>query len=408
MVKQDHYFYQFIPITYQLKEEERQQILKQFPTPSFPEGNHFFSIQDKAKGDPVNELLLLNESDIKLTKTNKQFLKMTFSNNTGMIHAKMWDNNGNIDEVQNMLNNHNVFHVQGVVDDFKGNKSITVNQIEPETKQINPFSLLPYTNQHLEELTLELFAYIYELEEPYQSICLKAMEELWQDFSLAPAAKGFHHNYLGGLLKHTIGLMRFTRYIIKFETNPIQAIIKLISVVEKAYKNELYQSFQVASPINLVWKDSVDHLYSMLQGIKEFQEDQLNFDLLITSILFHDLGKICEYDYISRSAKAFELLYPTAELTDYNKRNQAGIAMDPLGVMIGHIPYGVLLLNKIIEIKHIRIPLRLIHEMSHCILCHHGLPEWGAAVRKPQSFEGYLIHIVDYLDSRYENTEIVK
>ncbi|MFB1051109.1 HD domain-containing protein [Paraliobacillus sp. JSM ZJ581] len=408
MTKQGHYFYQFIPISYQLEDEKADHILNQFSPPSLPEGNHFFSIQDKVKGESINELLLLNESEIRLTKTNKQFLKMSFSNNTGMIDAKMWDNNGNINDVQQMLSQHSVFRVQGVVDEFKGNKSITVNHLTPENNQINPFSLMPYTNQNMEELTLELFAYLDELKEPYQSICLKVMEELWQDFSIAPAAKGFHHNYLGGLLKHTVGLMRFARYILKLENNPIQAIIKLVSVVEKAYKNELYQSFQHTSATNLVWKDTIDHLYAMLQGLKAFQENEPNDDLLITSILFHDIGKLCEYDYIGRSNKAFELLYPTAKVANYNERIQSGITMDPLGVMVGHIPYGVLLLNKIIELSQVDISLSLIHQMSHCILCHHGLPEWGAAVREPQSFEGYIIHIVDYLDSRYENTESVK
>ncbi|WP_182200861.1 HD domain-containing protein [Paraliobacillus salinarum] len=408
MTKQSHYFYKFIPISYQLEDDNAEYLFNHFPSPTLPDGDHFFSIQDKEKGESINELLLLNDSEIRLTKTNKQFLKMSFSNNSGMIQAKMWDNNGNISEVEQMLQQHSIFHVQGIVDDFKGNKSITVNYLKPEKDQISPFSLMPYTNQDMQELKLELFSYLFELKEPFQSICLQAMEELWQDFSIAPAAKGYHHNYLGGLLKHTVGLMRFARYILKTEDHPIQAIIKLISVVEKAYKNELYQSFQHASTSNLVWNDTIDHLYKMLNGLKEFQENEPNYDLLIASILFHDIGKLCEYDFVGRSNKAFELLYPTAQLSDYNARTQAGITMDPLGVMIGHIPYGVLLLNKIIELKNIDISLITIHQMSHCILCHHGLPEWGAAVKKPQSFEGYLIHIVDYLDSRYENTETIK
>jgi 3'-5' exoribonuclease len=82
--------------------------------------------------------------------------------------------------------------------------------------------------------------------------------------------------------------------------------------------------------------------------------------------------------------------------------------MDELGVMIGHIPYGVLILSKVIETENVNISLEDIHHLSHCILCHHGLPEWGSAIRSPQTIEGYIIHIVDFLDSRYENTEEIK
>ncbi|WP_079709100.1 HD domain-containing protein [Paraliobacillus ryukyuensis] len=407
MTAQGHYFYQFIPVSYQLTESDKQKILTQFPSPTLPTGEHFFSIQEKEKGDFINELLLLNESETKLTKTNKQFLKMSFSNNAGIIQAKMWDNNGEIAANKSLIEQYSIFQVQGMVDEFKGNKSITVNRLEPVKEDINPFKLLPYTNQDLDELTTELFSYLYELEKPYQTICLQAMNELWQDFSTAPAAKGFHHNYLGGLLKHTVGLMRFARYILKFEDHPIQALIKLVSVVEKAYKNELWQSYQ-APNAKLIWRDTVDHLYHMIEGTKDYQEQTPNYDVLLTSILFHDIGKLCEYDYTSRSAKAFELLYPTADMTNLQNNKQAGIAMDPLGVLIGHIPYGVMLFNKMMELSKVQLSLTSIHAISHCILCHHGLPEWGSAVRKPQSLEGYLIHIVDYLDSRYENTETTK
>lgn len=409
MTASNSYFYQMIPISYQLSDVEREKILAQFPPPTLPDGSNFFSIADKVKGDSVDTLLLLNESEIRLTKTNKPFLKLSFSNNAGIMQAKMWDNDGEIEHVKPILENYSVFQVKGIVDEFKGNKSITVQQLTPFTEEINPFSLLPYTQQSLEDLTSELFTYLYELEEPYQTICIKAMRELWQDFSTAPAAKGFHHNYLGGLLKHTVGLMRFARYIMRLENHPIQAIIKLINLVEKAYKNEVWQSFQHPdTTTTMVWKDTVDHLYTMLQGMQAHQAAPSSYDKLLTSILFHDMGKLCEYDYTGKSLKAFQLLYPFADLEELQERKQAGIAMDSLGVMIGHIPYGVLLLNKMIELEQISLSLRAIHEISHCILCHHGLPEWGSCVRNPQSYEGYIIHIVDYLDSRYENTETIK
>ena len=82
--------------------------------------------------------------------------------------------------------------------------------------------------------------------------------------------------------------------------------------------------------------------------------------------------------------------------------------MDPLGVMVGHIPYGVLFFTKIVEVEGITISMDDLHAVSHCILSHHGLPEWGSCIRSPQTIEGYLVHIVDYLDSRYENTEQIK
>ncbi|WP_138419785.1 HD domain-containing protein [Aquibacillus sediminis] len=409
MTEKKSYFFDFIPIEINVTEQERMQILHNYPIPTLPDGEEYFDIQQQTKGTDVRIRVVLNEFTVQLTKTNKQFLKMQFGNNAGTIQAKMWDNQGSIEKCQPLLEQYSVFDIEGKVDEFLGHKSITIHQLYPCKEDVNPFSLLAYTNQSLEDLTTELFTYIYELNSPYKDIALAAMNRFWDQFRIRPAAKGYHHNYLGGLLKHTVGLMRFARYILKLEEDHFKATLKLISVVEKAHKNELWA--QLTNPNTtkpLVWKDTIDHLYSMFYRMMQYNESTPNYDLLMTSILFHDIGKLLEYDHTGKTFEDFQFLFPTATSSSLMNRKQAGITMDELGVMVGHIPYGVLILTKIVESENIEISLEEIHQMAHCILCHHGLPEWGAAIRNPQTIEGYLIHIVDYLDSRYENTESVK
>ncbi len=409
MTEMNKYFYDFIPIISEVSEEEREQILLNYPTPNLPNREQFFNLDHEVKGNSVAIRVLLNEVKVQTTKTNKQFLKMTFSNNAGMIRAKMWDNQGAVARFKPILDAYSIFDIEGVVDEFRGFKSLTVYQITACKEEINPFSFLPYTKQDITELTIELFSYLNELAVPYKDIALALMNQFWEQFRLSPAAKGFHHNYLGGLLKHTVGLMRFTRYILKQEESPHQAVMKLIHVVEKAYKKELWRHFQAEdAEQKIVWKDTIDHLYHMLAGMMEHKEAVPNYDALLTSVLLHDIGKLLEYDFAGKKYEEFSFLYPTATNDSLRHRKETGITMDELGVMIGHIPYGVLILTKIIEREGISLSLEEIHLMSHCILCHHGLPEWGAAVKSPQTMEGYIIHIVDYLDSRYENAEIVK
>ncbi|MEN1970271.1 HD domain-containing protein [Lentibacillus sp. N15] len=403
------YFYDLIPVAYHASDMEREHILSQFPPPKMPDQDERFQLQNEVQGNHVTIRVLLNDFHVQLTKTNKQFLKIRFSNNAGIVHAKMWDNQGAVEKYQPLLERFSVFDIEGVVDEFRGHKSITVNQLKPCEEAINPFSLLAYTSQSIEELTVELFSYLGELQSPYKDIAFAAMNQFWDQFRIRPAAKGHHHNYLGGLLKHTVGLMRFARYILKQEENHFKATMKLINIVEKAYKNELWSQFE-ANDLHqqFVWKGTIDHLYNMLQGMMQYREMGPDYNVVLTSILFHDIGKLLEYDHAGKTFDEFEFLYPTADHSVTENRKQTGITMDALGAMVGHIPYGVLLLTKIIESEQIVIGLESIHQMSHCILCHHGLPEWGSCIRSPQSIEGYIIHIVDYLDSRYENTETIK
>lgn len=409
MTNTKSYFYDFIPVKFEVSDAERERILTTFPPPSLPSSEEYFNIQDEANGSHVCIQVLLNDFKIHLTKANKQFLRISFSNNLGVINAVIWDNQGEVDKYWPLLEKFSVFEIEGRVNEFNGRKSLTISKLTPYEKEMNPFSLLPYTQQSIPEMTVELFTYLDELQSPFKEITYAAMNRFWNQFRIRPAAKGYHHNYLGGLLKHTVGLMRFARYILKLDKNHFQAIIKLINVVEKAHKNEIWNQFQSEhNPQQLIWKDTIDHLYTMLRGMLPFKEETPNYDIIIASILFHDIGKLLEYDHAGKTYEEFNLLFPTAKQANEIDRKQAGITMDELGVMVGHIPYGFLILTKLIEIEAIDISLEDIHLMSHCILCHHGLPEWGSCIRNPQNMEGYIIHIVDYLDSRYENTEKTK
>jgi 3'-5' exoribonuclease len=408
MSNTQNYFYSNVPVNIEVSDLEREQILEQFPPPSLPNGKDTFNLDHETAGNLISVRLLVNDYQVQLTKTNKEFLKVRFSNNAGLIQAKIWDNQGAVERILPLLDQHSIFDVVGRVDEFNGFKSLTVNELNPCEEKINPFTYLPYTKQDLESLTVELFSYLHELNSPYKEISLSAMNRFWEQFSIRPAAKGYHHNYLGGLLKHTVGLMRLARYILKFEDNHFKALMKLISIVEKAHKNELWAEIQGNQSQPFIWKDTIDHLYKMFYGAMKHKENQPNYDLLMTSILFHDIGKLLEYDHAGKTFEDFHFLFPTATNSNFENRKQAGITMDELGAMVGHIPYGVLILSKIIELDNIPVSMEEIHQMAHCILCHHGLPEWGSAVRSPETIEGYLIHIVDYLDSRYENTEIIK
>lgn len=323
MNEQQNYFYGLIPVEVRMTPERKEEILQQYPAPVLPDDGATFEIDQEAKGNNVTLRLLLNEVSVQTTKTNKQFLKMTFSNNAGTIQAKMWDNQGAVQKNLPQLEAYSVFDVDAVVDEFRGFKSLTIQRLEPCEGEINPFSYLPYTKQSITDYTVEVFSYIDELSSPYREFAIAVMDQFWQEFSISPAAKGFHHNYLGGLLKHTVGLMRFARYIVKQEENPYQAVMKLIQIVEKAYKQELWSNYESEERwVRPVWQETIDHLYQMLTGMMEHKEEVVNYDALLTSILLHDIGKMLEYDFAGKQYDSFDFLYPTLDKSSLKKESK--------------------------------------------------------------------------------------
>lgn len=389
-------------------DDEVNKIIQSLNFPEIKESSATFILDHFEAGAKVHERLLLNDYEVRLTKTNKEYLTLTFSNQNGMYRAKMWDNQGAIKQTLPLLEKHRVFDVSAVVDEYNQNKSLTINHLDPVQQAIEPFTLLPFPKLDLKEIAEELIFYLTTLNEPYKTLALETLRHFWDDFLLAPAAKGFHHNYIGGLIKHTTGLMRFTYFIQHHDKGPVEALLYLIAVVEKVYKHEVYAEAKKEKTERKrpVWQDTLDHLYKMLNQFVSLDQEAINFDVLYTSILYHDLGKLLEYDYAGKSYQAFDFLYPHADKQELDSRAQGGIEMDALGVMVGHIPYGAMLLQQMLNQLKTPLSLSHIHEINHCILCHHGLPEWGSAVRAPQTAEGYLIHLVDYFDSRYENEEM--
>ena len=72
-----------------INDDEFDQIIQRFPPPELPSGQSTFKIDDQTAGNQVSQRLLLNDYEVRLTRTNNNFLRLSFSNNAGMISAKI-------------------------------------------------------------------------------------------------------------------------------------------------------------------------------------------------------------------------------------------------------------------------------------------------------------------------------
>lgn len=103
----------------------------------------------------------------------------------------------------------------------------------------------------------------------------------------------------------------------------------------------------------------------------------LNHDLLITSALLHDIGKTKELSP-----------FPQNDYTDE-------------GQLLGHIVMGATMITqKAGEIEE--FPERLLNELVHCILAHHGEFEFGSP-KKPALMEALALHLADNTDAKMES-----
>lgn len=100
----------------------------------------------------------------------------------------------------------------------------------------------------------------------------------------------------------------------------------------------------------------------------------INRDLLITVALLHDVGKIKEIS-----------AFPENDYTDE-------------GNLLGHIYIGAEMID--IQARKIEgFPKKLLTELKHCILAHHGELEYGSP-KKPALIEAMALHIADSADAK--------
>ena len=186
------------------------------------------------------------------------------------------------------------------------------------------------TNEAAYEVILKAVA---QLQDPrLQQLCEQFLQQYGTRFRRAAAARSNHHARRGGLLDHT---------------------------------SRMIQSAQALLPVY----------------------PNLNADLLITGILFHDVGKL------------WETCPPPQGF---------GIVPDLRGELMGHLSIGVEIVNALwrelpkenwekLEPASEEVRLHLLH----LIAAHHGQLEFGSPVL-PKTPEAITLHLIDNMDARLE------
>jgi 3'-5' exoribonuclease len=156
------------------------------------------------------------------------------------------------------------------------------------------------------------------------------------------------------------------------------ALRRLVDETLQAWGSELRQHPAAKSVHHACRGGLLEHVVSMLEVAVALCEHyrELDRDLLLVGVLFHDLGKLRELGVMPAS--------------DYTRE----------GRFIGHVVLGRDLLRERCASIH-GFPGDLQLQLEHLVLSHHGSRELGAAV-EPMTAEAMVLHYVDDLDSKLE------
>lgn len=286
-------------------------------------------IETLREGERIQEIYLCRQRTTAMTKTGKEYENVILQDKTGSLDAKIWDPHSmGIDEFDAL----DYVEVNGDVTVFNGQTQLSIKRARKISEtDVDPTNYLPCTNKNIDEMMMELTKFIAGVNNPYYKQVLTKLfidnTEFAEAFKKHSAAKSVHHDFIGGLLEHTL------------------SVAKMCDFFAKQY------------PI-------------------------LNRDLLMTSAICHDIGKVYELSD-----------FPMNDYTD-------------AGQLLGHIVMGSEMLGKIMD-SIPDFPTKLKNELKHCILAHHGELEYGSP-KKPALIEAMALNLADNADAKIETmTELL-
>ena len=277
-------------------------------------------------GDVVDQSFILANKQIATTTTAKFYIKAECQDASGQIHMRMWNAQR---EYYERLPSPGYVTVRGRIETYQGHLQMVADSIMPveDFSKIDVSELLKHTKKNVPEMFVRVKEILAQIRDPELQLLVKAFlddAELMKRLTIAPAAMGMHHAWIGGLLEHTLSLL------------------ELALVICPRYPD-------------------------------------IDQDLVLAGLFFHDLGKTAELSY------------------------KCGFDYTDNGRLIGHVVTGACWIvekaAKITTADGKKLRDELVMVLQHIVLSHHGTPEFGAAVL-PKTPEAILVNLIDNLDAK--------
>jgi len=171
-------------------------------------------ISDMSPSERLEGAFAIANAQMGMTKNGKPYLRCLLGDASGQTAGRMWS----IDENHfRRLPTDGFVWVEGETQAYQGELQIIIHNIDPHDPSPEQLrELLPACERDPKEMFAELVELLQTLQHP----AIKALadtyladEHMMDAFRTAPAAVRLHHAYLGGLLEHTLNLLKLANVI---------------------------------------------------------------------------------------------------------------------------------------------------------------------------------------------------
>ena len=174
-------------------------------------------IETLREGERLNDVYLCKYKQSAVTKNGKPYENLILQDKTGTIDAKIWEPNSmGIDDFDMM----DYVAVVGDVTSFQGALQVNIKRVRKVREgEYEPANYLPVSEYDIEDMYKQLLAFVNGIKNPYLSKVAKHFfvenVDFVKRFKFSSAAKSVHHGFVGGLLEHTLSVLKLCQFYVK-------------------------------------------------------------------------------------------------------------------------------------------------------------------------------------------------
>lgn len=168
------------------------------------------------EGDTIREIYLCKGKRSAETRNGKPYDNLILQDKTGTLDGKVWDPNSHgISDYDEK----DFIDVYGEVISYNGNLQLNIKQLRVASEEeYNAADYMPTSEKSVDDMYEELLGYIKQVENPYLQQVLQYYfvndTEFIKSFKAHSAAKSVHHGFAGGLLEHTLSVVKLCEYYV--------------------------------------------------------------------------------------------------------------------------------------------------------------------------------------------------
>lgn len=230
-----------------------------------------YYIKDLVAGQSISEFFALAQAQRKEAK-NGPYWQLTLADCTGTMEARIWHPlSADIPE----LKAEQFVRVTGHIAPFKDQLQMNVSEllvVDNLEQGLVLSDFLPSSIVPPQELFEQMLSFLnVELHfVPWRDLCenIFADEDIRTAFMNAPGAKSIHHAYAGGLLEHTLGIMKICKALAELYPGVDKEILLVAALC-----HDLGKAFELSQGISREYTDEgrlIGHIQMGLERLEPF------------------------------------------------------------------------------------------------------------------------------------------